>query len=51
MVDLAREERVKKYDKLLFEFQAIKALKRMEKLAKLPDDVKTCRMAEANFMP
>jgi hypothetical protein len=39
MVDLAREERVKRYEKLLVEFQAIKALKRMEKLSKLPDDV------------
>jgi len=33
MVDLAREERVKKYDRLISEFQAIYSKERIKKLA------------------
>jgi len=33
MVDLAREERLKKYDKLITEFEAITQKERIKKLA------------------
>eukprot|EP01017_Pseudomicrothorax_dubius_P012629 TRINITY_DN1530_c0_g1_i7.p1 TRINITY_DN1530_c0_g1~~TRINITY_DN1530_c0_g1_i7.p1 ORF type:complete len:356 (+),score=75.02 TRINITY_DN1530_c0_g1_i7:1250-2317(+) len=39
MVDLAREERLKKYDKLLEEFDIVYKLKRIERLAKMDDDI------------
>lgn len=39
MVDLAREERIKKYDKLLAEFDVIRQMKRVEKLARHQDEV------------
>lgn len=39
MVDLAREERLKKYEKLLQEFDAVKQSRRIEKLSKHKDEV------------